>query len=117
MEILVVCGAGASSTFVVQRVRGALQRAGLAHTARAGAESALDGDLDDVGLVLVGPHLQASLEDIRTRITGAEVALLPPDVFGDLDGSRTLELILESLHLAPLHLTRPAGAPDERHTP
>lgn len=116
-----VCGAGASSTFVVQRVRAALQRAGLAHAVRAGAESALDEDLTTVDLVLVGPHLAGSLEAVRTRAAGSEVALLPPDVFSDLDGSRTLSLILAATGPTGRSGTAaphsPAGAPDERHTP
>lgn len=101
MEILVVCGAGASSTFVVQRVRSALQRAGLPHAARAAAESALAGDLDDVDLILLGPHLAASQEQIQDRLDSHSLRIplvsLPSDVFGDLDGSRTLSLILEAL--------------------
>ncbi|GAB3191353.1 PTS sugar transporter subunit IIB [Nesterenkonia suensis] len=97
MQILVVCGAGASSTFVVQRLRSALQRAGLGHAVRAGSESALDAGLGDVDLLLVGPHLGDSVEDLRARAPGSAVALLPPDIFSDLDGSRTLSLILEAL--------------------
>ncbi|WP_237090201.1 hypothetical protein [Nesterenkonia sp. PF2B19] len=69
MEILVVCGAGASSTFVAQRARAALQRAGLPHTVRAAADSALSGDLDDVDLLLLGPSWPPSGNVSRTAWT------------------------------------------------
>lgn len=89
MRILVVCGAGASSTFVAQRLRRAAADAGLDWDASAGMEhSASDGDHD---LILVGPHLADRLDAIR-HVARAPVAVLPEDVFSDRDGSRTLAL-------------------------
>lgn len=43
----------------------------------------------DHDLVLVGPHLAERLTAIHDQAS-APVALLPDDVFADLDGSRTL---------------------------
>ncbi|MFJ2533235.1 PTS sugar transporter subunit IIB [Microbacterium maritypicum] len=87
MRILVVCGAGASSTFVAQRLRRAAAAAGLDWETAAGMESSLAGSAHD--LVLVGPHLAERLAAIRDQAS-APVAVLPDDVFADLDGSRTL---------------------------
>lgn len=114
MKILVVCGAGASSTFVAQRLRSALHAAGLSHEVEACSESAVDRQLSDVDLVLVGPHLAASFEQVRALATagGTQARLLPHDVAGDLDGSRTLALILEALPETSL----PQGT-RERHAP
>ncbi|KTS06499.1 PTS sugar transporter subunit IIB [Microbacterium testaceum] len=99
MRILVVCGAGASSTFVAQRVRRAAHERGLDYAASAGTLRSLPIDLDACDIVLVGPHLEADLDgigrDAATR--GVHVVLLPPDVFTDLDGSRTLALVQGSL--------------------
>lgn len=89
MRILVVCGAGASSTFVAQRLRRAAAAAGLDWDAAAGMESSVAGS--DHDLVLVGPHLSDRLDAIREGAS-APVAVLPDDVFADLDGSRTLDL-------------------------
>ncbi|MFF1541027.1 PTS sugar transporter subunit IIB [Microbacterium sp. NPDC058269] len=87
MRILVVCGAGASSTFVAQRLRRAAAAAGLDWDAAAGMESSVaDSDPD---LVLVGPHLSDRLDAIRDSAS-VPVAVLPDDVFADRDGSRTL---------------------------
>jgi PTS system cellobiose-specific IIB component len=89
MKILVVCGAGASSTFVAQRLRRAASDAGLSWDASAGMEhSVAAGDHD---LVLLGPHLADRLDAIR-RATSMPVAVLPEDVFADRDGTRTLAL-------------------------
>ena len=95
MKILVVCGAGASSTFVAQRVRHAAQNHGLAYSAFAGTELSLPIDLDAADVVLVGPHLVHALPRIErdAALRGTTVILLPSDIFTDLDGTRTLALI------------------------
>lgn len=95
MRILVVCGAGASSTFVAQRVRHAAQAHGLAYSAFAGTEQSLPIDLDSADVVLVGPHMSHAIETIErdAAARGTAVVLLPGDIFQDLDGSRTLELV------------------------
>ncbi|WP_309102457.1 hypothetical protein [Microbacterium sp.] len=94
MRILVVCGAGASSTFVAQRLRRAAALAGLDWQATAGMpETALDGGHD---LLLLGPHLASRLEAIRDSVQ-SPVAVLPDDVFSDHDGSRTLTFALSIL--------------------
>ncbi|WP_149085806.1 MULTISPECIES: PTS sugar transporter subunit IIB [Microbacterium] len=89
MRILVVCGAGASSTFVAQRLRTAAAASGLDWAADAGVESTVA--LGGHDLVLVGPHLRDRLDAIR-GLTGAPVAVLPDDVFTDREGGRTLLL-------------------------
>ena len=89
MKILVVCGAGASSTFVAQRLRKAASDAGLDWDAAAGMEHSVTAS--DHGLILVGPHLADRLDAIRDA-TSAPVAVLPDDIFADRDGTRTLAL-------------------------
>lgn len=103
MRILVVCGAGASSTFVAQRVRHAAQAVGRSLTAVAGTERSLPIDLDAADVVLVGPHLQHALDRIRdaAESRAAHVVLLPPDIFTDLDGTRTLALVDTALNTRP----------------
>ncbi len=99
MKILVVCGAGASSTFVAQRLRHAAHEAGLDCSAVAGTPQSLPIDLDDADLVLVGPHLAHALTGIEQDAAsrGAGAVLLPEDIFGDLDGTRTLALVRAAL--------------------
>lgn len=102
MRILVVCGAGASSTFVAQRVRHAAHDTGLAYSAFAGTELSLPIDLDAADVVLVGPHLAHAMDRIEKDASarGTRVVLLPDDIFTDLDGSRTLALVQDALSRA-----------------
>ncbi|GAA2949618.1 hypothetical protein GCM10010458_39310 [Microbacterium luteolum] len=87
MRILVVCGAGASSTFVAQRLRRAATNAGLDWDASAGMEHSVSAS--DHDLILVGPHLADRLDAIRDH-AHSPVAVLPDDVFADHDGALTL---------------------------
>ncbi|MCT2085567.1 PTS sugar transporter [Microbacterium enclense] len=99
MRILVVCGAGASSTFVAQRVQRAAHDRGLRYSASAGTVRSLPNDLFETDIVLVGPHLGSELEWIRqdAATRGVRVVLLPEDVFTDLTGTRTLALVDEAM--------------------
>ncbi|MBB3156791.1 PTS system cellobiose-specific IIB component [Microbacterium proteolyticum] len=101
MRILVVCGAGASSTFVAQRVRRAAHECGLDHTASASTARSLPIDIDSADIVLVGPHLAAEIDRIRDAAAARSVAvvLLPDDVFADVTGTRTLALVEEALRV------------------
>ncbi|MBO0981069.1 PTS sugar transporter subunit IIB [Microbacterium sp. SD291] len=96
MRILVVCGAGASSTFVALRLRRAAEAAGLEWDCSAGSADAVAGA--DADLILVGPHLADRLRAIRDEAAGA-VLPLPEDVFTDRDGGRTLALVRSALAL------------------
>ena len=94
MKILIVCGAGASSTFVAQRLRRAASAAALAGDFSAGAGDAVAESLAD--LVLVGPHLINRVAVIHA-CAHCPVAVLPPDVFSDHDGTRTLRIAQSAL--------------------
>ena len=95
MRILVVCGAGASSTFVAQRLQRAADAAGFDCVVAATTQSTLIGDLASCDLVLIGPHLRDRHDEITrdAAVHHVRTAVLPGDVFGDLDGSRTLALV------------------------
>jgi PTS system cellobiose-specific IIB component len=105
MRILVVCGAGASSTFVAQRLRRAAAAAGFDWETSAGTEDSIASGSPD--LILIGPHLVDRVAAIRGVAQGP-VAVLPADVFGDRDGVQTLAFVRAALSAAP---TTPKGTP------
>jgi PTS system cellobiose-specific IIB component len=97
MKIIVVCGAGASSTFVAVKLRSAAAARGMQVDVAAGSASQLDS-LAGVDVVLVGSHLEAAVPGLRTRAvaTGTAVAVLPPVSPAALDGSSALDLALSA---------------------
>lgn len=97
MRILVVCGAGASSTFVAQRLSRAATNAGLAWSAESGTERTADAAAG-IDLVLIGPHIADRADSIRAALAGrAGVVVLPEDAFTDFDGSRTLRIVRDAM--------------------
>jgi cellobiose PTS system EIIB component len=111
-RVLIVCGAGASSTFLALRIRAVARERGLDLVVEAGTVLDLDERLPATDVLLVGPHLAAQFDDLERRATGAgtPVALLPDDAFGqggaeaatDLLGGllagRTRDHLLEAEH-------------------
>ncbi len=96
MRILVVCGAGASSTFVAQRVRRSARDRGLDCTVEAAGSTRLDAGLDAVDVVLLGAHVGTLADAVRERASEASVAVavMPERVFAARDGEEALDLAL-----------------------
>ena len=94
---LIVCGAGASSGLIAQRMRKAAQERGIDLQVDARSETELPQLMSTVDVVLVGPHLSYMLADLQKQCdtVGIEAVLLPQEVYGQLDGERALDLALD----------------------
>ncbi|MDF2442763.1 MAG: cellobiose system component [Subtercola sp.] len=101
-NILVVCGAGASSTFLAHRMRTAARARGFEATVKAVSQSAIDSRMPGVDVLLVGPHLAGELSVLTEIAAGYDVpaALLPDDVFGVGGEEVALDLAIETLQVA-----------------
>lgn len=98
MKILVVCGAGASSTFVAQRVRKAAMARKIDVSATACPLTAFDAQSAGADVVLVGPHLASHVDIIRSTAhsRGVAVAVMPASVFSSPAGDEALDLALSA---------------------
>lgn len=98
MKILVICGAGASSTFVAHRLRRSAAERGVDAEVSAGSESDLPAGFTGLDVLLVGPHLAGRFDGIRAVATTAGVAavLLPETIFQERDGQVALGLALQA---------------------
>ncbi|UOE42607.1 PTS sugar transporter subunit IIB [Agromyces larvae] len=95
MRVIVVCGAGASSTFVALRVRRLAAERGLDVDARAASEALLAEAIADADVLLVGAHLAERLDELRRIADEASVALaMLPDGAAHDDGATALDLAL-----------------------
>lgn len=94
-RIVVVCGLGASSSFVAHRVRHAAGEAGLTVVVTPCALADLEDHLAGADVVLVAAHLTAHLGEIQDAADrhGATVAVLPDSVMHGGDGHEVLPLI------------------------
>jgi PTS system cellobiose-specific IIB component len=97
--ILVVCGAGASSTFLASRMRALAKERGLDVTARAASNLDLSSRLADASVLLVGPHLQPAFAELAAEAADHSVpaALLPSTAFGPQGATDALDQALALL--------------------
>lgn len=97
MRVLVVCGAGASSTFVAQRIRRRAAERGLDIEARPTSTSQLVTELPGADVLLVGSHLADRLEELRSAAAEASVPIaILTEAAAAGDGSAALDLALSS---------------------
>lgn len=96
-RVLIVCGAGASSSFLALRMRKAAPSHGLELLVSAGSVDDLDERLSAVDVILIGPHLADRFPDLKRLAAGVGVAagLLPADVFGADGVDRAFETLAE----------------------
>lgn len=92
MRITIVCGAGASSTFVAKRLQKAADEWGLDLTARAGIWGDLTAD-EDADLILIGSHLTERLAETTALVAPTRVVVLPDACVRDLTGRETLAFV------------------------
>jgi len=97
--ILVVCGAGASSTFLASRMRVLAAERGVNMTARAASNLDLASSLPDARVLLVGPHLESSFAELSAEAAarGVPAALLPTTAYGPHGASDALDQALALL--------------------
>lgn len=97
VRIIVVCGAGASSTFVAHRIRRAAAARGVEVRATATSDSGLDTALGDADVLLVGAHLGDRIDALRERaaVASVPVAILDAGAAAAPDGEEALDLALE----------------------
>ncbi len=97
-NVLVICGAGASSSFLVHQLRRRAQARGLAVNFTAGTLHDLPAQLSGSDVVLVGAHLAASFHEAEVAASAvhARAILLPVVTFDAAGADLALDLLSES---------------------
>ncbi|AXH36730.1 hypothetical protein DVJ78_16085 [Humibacter sp. BT305] len=98
-RVLIVCGAGASSTFLALRIRAVARERGLDLVVEAGTVQDLDERLPATDALLVGPHLADRFSELAQRAAEADTpaGLLPADAFGPDGAAAATDLLGELL--------------------
>lgn len=99
MRIIVICGAGASSTFVATRLARAADAAGVDLDVSACPLASLPHEVGSADAILLGAHMGAAEAEVRTVAEAhhVHVSALPADIARDRDGSRTLALVRDEI--------------------
>ena len=88
-NILLICGSGASSGFMAANMRKAAKKAGLDYKIQARSEAELGEYADEIDALMVGPHLKAEFDAIKSE--KVKVILMKPDYYSILDGKSAIE--------------------------
>lgn len=93
LNVLLVCGSGASSGFMAANIRKAAKAKGVEMSVKARSESEIENYIDEIDALMVGPHLAYILDDVEEYIQDApvKVILMKPEYYATLDGEQALE--------------------------
>ncbi|MGN6711207.1 PTS sugar transporter subunit IIB [Anaerocolumna jejuensis] len=97
-KVLLICGTGASSGFMAKSIRKAAKDKGKNVDVKARSDSELDEYIEEIDLLLVGPHLKYMLDDLKKEAKpyNISVEIISEDAYGTLDGNAVL-MQIESL--------------------
>lgn len=99
LNVLLVCGSGASSGFMAANIRKAAKARDLDISVVARSESEIDSYIDEIDVLMVGPHLAYILDEVD-EIVGdwpVKVILMKKDYYATLDGQADLAHLLEQM--------------------
>ena len=98
-KILLCCVSGASSGFLAKNANTAAKARKLNWSIKARSESEVEDYLDDLDLVMVGPHFKHRYEAIKEIAAeyNVPVAMIDGAVYGALNGEGLVDQIMEVL--------------------
>lgn len=101
MNVLIVCGAGASSTFVAQRLVRAARLRSLEVTPIPSSATAAAALIPSADIVVAGAHLGVVLSELAAIAAAESVPYVVVEDVARQDGDDVLELILAAVAAAP----------------
>lgn len=98
LNVLLVCGSGASSGFMAANMRKAAKKKGMDIKITASSESEIENYIEDIDALMVGPHLSYLFDEtISTSENGVKKILMKPDYYATLNGDKAIDHLLENL--------------------
>jgi PTS system cellobiose-specific IIB component len=99
LNVLLVCGSGASSGFMAANIRKAVSSQGLDIKITARGESEIENYIDEIDALMVGPHLAYILDEVEEYIGDApvKVILMKPEYYATLNGEQALTHLLAEM--------------------
>ena len=99
LNVLLVCGSGASSGFMATNMRRAAVARGVDMDIKARSESEIENYVDEIDALMVGPHLAYILDEVEEYIGGndVKVILMKPEYYSTLDGDKALDHLIAEM--------------------
>ncbi|WP_238917139.1 PTS sugar transporter subunit IIB [Clostridium sp. YIM B02555] len=99
LNVLLVCGSGASSGFMAANMRKSAKEKEIDITITARSEAEIDNYVDEIDALMIGPHLAYLLDEIDEILDGTQVKaiLMKPEYYSTLDGNKALDHLLSEI--------------------
>ncbi|NTW96793.1 MAG: PTS sugar transporter subunit IIB [Erysipelotrichaceae bacterium] len=99
IRILLVCGSGASSGFMAANMRKAAVSRGLDLSIVARGESEIENYIDDIDVLMVGPHLSYLMDATQAIVQGTQIKiiLMESSYYATLNGDKAVEHLLKNI--------------------
>ena len=96
LNVLLVCGSGASSGFMAANMRKEAAKRGLDMKITARSESEIENYIDEIDALMIGPHLQYLEDEMAERCEGTDVKviLMKPEYYSVLNGEKAIDHLL-----------------------
>ena len=96
LNVLLVCGSGASSGFMAANMRKEAAKRGLDMKITARSESEIENYIDEIDALMIGPHLQYLEDEMEERCEGTDVKviLMKPEYYSVLNGEKAIDHLL-----------------------
>ncbi|WP_440896628.1 PTS sugar transporter subunit IIB [Amphibacillus sp. Q70] len=96
LNVLLVCGSGASSGFMASNVRKAATGRNLEISIKARGEAEIENYMDEIDALMIGPHLAYILDEIEDYLQDrpVKVLLMKPEYYSTLNGEAALDDLL-----------------------
>lgn len=101
LRVLLVCGSGASSGFMATNMRKSAVKQGLEMDIKARSESEIENYIDEIDVLMVGPHLAYILDEVEEYTQGNEnvkVILMKSEYYSTLDGDQAIKHLLAEVN-------------------
>lgn len=100
LNVLLVCGSGASSGFMAANMRKVAKEQGLDIEIKARSESEIENYIDSIDALMVGPHLEYILDEVEDYVGDhdVKVILMKADYYSTLDGYKAIEHLLKEVN-------------------
>ena len=99
LNVLLVCGSGASSGFLATNMRRAAVARWVDMDIKARSESEIENYVDEIDALMVGPHLAYILDEVEEYIgdNDVKVILMKPEYYSTLDGDKALDHLIAEM--------------------
>jgi PTS system cellobiose-specific IIB component len=95
-NIMVICGFGLSTSFIVTKMKAAFRVKGLTGEIIARPAADMFDYINDIDIIMVAPHVTYLLKDVEDlcKKYNKKCVVIPGDLYGKMDGEKIVDLAL-----------------------